>query len=522
MITFNVLKYKVSFVPSIILSLFLCCFFYSLYLFKSKWLAIGFFVLSLFLLLIFIILKIKRLIFKNIFIFCSCIIFALTTSSIAYVHFLILNMPVFTLAKEKKIEKITFFLTSDVHPVGDKYYKANAKIISCKTKEGNAYSCEGNVLVFFPSVLIRQNYAGHNTLKKDIDGITIFYRGMKMEAEGRFSLKRKDEMLLYSKSAFFVLSNEAPKFLGWKSLIYKTRANMRFYLNRMLYGWNKAGYLLLALLSGNKDFLDSLEIEAFRNAGLSHVLALSGMHLSIIGFLSAFFASFLFKRKILKIFIVLACFCFLVFVGASPSLIRAFIMLSIIAIAKIMYVKVNLLGVLALSFSFHLLLFPEDAFTLSFLLSYSALFGILMFSNIFINFFNPFVPDALNSSLSTSLAATFSTLPIVAVVFKRVCFIGVASTCIISPLISIFLVFGIISIFISLFAPLLYEPLGSFLNFFFELIINIVYLFSNIPMLRLENVFWSNFLISLPLIFLFLLWFLNEKKKLSSVNKLFN
>ena len=48
-----------------------------------------------------------------------------------------------------------------------------------------------------------------------------------------------------------------------------------------MYMWGSAGGLLLALLSASKEYTSSAFSDAFRLAGLSHILALSGMHVSI-------------------------------------------------------------------------------------------------------------------------------------------------------------------------------------------------------------------------------------------------
>ena len=66
------------------------------------------------------------------------------------------------------------------------------------------------------------------------------------------------------------------------------RALCRLYFKRMMFAWGSAGGLLLALLCGARDFTESETADAFRMAGLSHILALSGMHLSLFYGLAAF------------------------------------------------------------------------------------------------------------------------------------------------------------------------------------------------------------------------------------------
>ncbi|MGP1438274.1 MAG: ComEC/Rec2 family competence protein [Treponema sp.] len=440
------------------------------------------------------------------FVLAFVIIIGAFIANIGYIRLIVLASPITSLAETKKIEKITVILTEDATPRGHKYYKARANILLCKYKDGSSYSSNGNITIFLPSIFITQNYMGGSISNKH-SNINMFCKGIKIEISGHFSKNSS-----FNSQAFFVSDKADVIFLCWQNKIFLYRTHLRFLINRLLYGWGKAGYLLLALLTANKDFISLEDVSSFRKAGLSHVLALSGMHLAVIGLISAYFASFLLNKRTLKLFLIATSFAFLVFAGASPSLIRAFLMLTIIAIAKLLYAKIDLLGVLCFTFSIHLVLFPEDSLTLSFMLSYGALFGILACSKAIFYFLNPFIPDILNGSLSASLGATFFTTPIIALSIKQVSFIGIISTCIISPLISIFLIIGLIFIILSLIFPSLYEILGSILNLFYSLIINIVYFFSSFPILKMENISYT--ISFIPLIFaILIIYFYKLKRK---------
>jgi len=125
-----------------------------------------------------------------------------------------------------------------------------------------------------------------------------------------------------------------PVFLGWSSSFSRMRALLRFAFMRMLYGWGNAGGLLLALLAADKAFLPQNCTEAFRNAGLAHILALSGMHLSLIG-TAALQGGRLFGHKKRALYFSLAAVCaFVWFAGSAPSLNRALGMVFIAAIGE--------------------------------------------------------------------------------------------------------------------------------------------------------------------------------------------
>ena len=490
-----------NFIPAIVLAFSTCFFFYFFLLLDTSFLMI---VLSLVLICVILLLA-RQLALKQVFVLMMIIGFFI--SSIAHFRLNLSKMPILSLAKIEKIEKITILLNEDVKACGAKYYVSRSEILKCKYKDGSIYSCKGKIKVFFPATLIRENYLGRASLNRRND-VSIFCKGLKIEVQGYFNKEKK--LKSYVPKTFFVYEKAHITFLSWENKLLLYRTHLRFLINRLLYGWEKAGSLLLALLTANKDFISLEDSSSFRNAGLSHVLALSGMHLSIIGFLSTFFVSFLSNKKAIKLILIASSFVFLFFAGASPSLIRAFLMLTLIAVARLLYIKVNLLGVLCFTFTIHLMLFPEDSLSLSFILSYSALFGILVCSKAISYFLNSFTPDVLNESISASLGATFFTIPIIAISIKQIALIGIISTCVISPLISIFIILGIIFIFLSLLFPQLYEILGYLLNLFYDFIIHIVYFFAKFPVLKIENYPLS----FIPLIFaIFIIVFYKMKKE---------
>lgn len=471
---------KIDFVPAIVLAFSTCFFFYFFLILNVSFLIIGFFLVALIITLFLI----RHVLPKKLLIFLVIVVIGFSASCIAHIRLNILKMPFLSLAQTERIEKVTILLSEDVKPRGHKYYASKVEILKCKCKDCSTYSCKGRIIVLFPATIIKENYSGGISLNRGNE-VSMFCKGLKIEVQGYFPKEKnlKDK----PQKTFFVYEKAPIIFLGWKNKLLLYRTHLRFSINRLLYGWGKAGSLLLALLEANKDFISLKDSTSFRNAGLSHVLALSGMHLAIIGLLSTYFVSFFLSKKALKFFLIASSFIFLFFAGASPSLIRAFLMLSIISIARLLCVKVNLLGVLSFTFTIHLILFPEDSLTLSFMLSYSALFGILVCSKAISYFFNSFLPDVLNESLSASLGATFFTIPIVAISIKQVAIIGIISTCIISPLISIFLMLGIVFIFLSLLFPPSYRVVGYLLNLFYDCIIHIVYFFTKFPVLKIEN-----------------------------------
>ncbi len=119
-----------------------------------------------------------------------------------------------------------------------------------------------------------------------------------------------------------------------------------------------------------------------RHAGVGHVLAVSGLHVSVIAvMLFALFRMTGAKPKGFVPFLILFLILFAVLTGARPSSVRAVIMNSVILIA-IAYLRCNLRSATAIGLSlsafFILMRNPTVLFAPSFLLSYGAVLSLIV------------------------------------------------------------------------------------------------------------------------------------------------
>jgi len=140
------------------------------------------------------------------------------------------------------------------------------------------------------------------------------------------------------------------------------------------------GNLSSALLLGNKHLLSSQSERDFRRVGASHVLALSGMHMSIImGFALFILRPFFRNRSLLLVILSVFAVFYLVLTGFSVSATRSVIMLLMVYIAFIVSGVPDSLT--ALSFAGFLIVWlsPGAIHDAGFWLSFSATFGILVF-----------------------------------------------------------------------------------------------------------------------------------------------
>ena len=150
-------------------------------------------------------------------------------------------------------------------------------------------------------------------------------------------------------------------------------------------GWGRrqtAG-LLRALLSGDRGALDPAVAAAFRAAGASHILALSGLHLGIIYGIVTKCLSILGRSPaafaIRSCITVLLCAFYTLMTGASPSLVRAFLFILINETLRFFPDRSrHPLSVLSVALMIQLVANPLVIKSLGFQLSYLSMTGIFV------------------------------------------------------------------------------------------------------------------------------------------------
>lgn len=266
-----------------------------------------------------------------------------------------------------------------------------------------------------------------------------------------------------------------------KGNIMHFRAICRLVFKRLLYAWGSAGGLILSLLSGSREYTEEGLGISFSRAGLSHILALSGMHLSFFSGFSGGLTQFL-GKKTASLFRVIIILIFVWFAGLSPSLFRALVCSLLVMVSSFFHCKqINMIEILSVSFIIHAFSFPSDLLSAAFMLSYGALLGILLFSPVANKILSKKIPPFISSPLCTSTGAQIITSPICAFLFKTITPIGIISSAAVSPLVSIFMALSLTAILLCLAIPFLSPFFGCILNLFYDIMTYIVKFFAKVP-----------------------------------------
>lgn len=386
-----------------------------------------------------------------------------------------------SLLKTNEITEISGKLISSPSKIGNgSYYSATFSLDSAADARGFSSSATGRLKVMIPSELAEAYSPGklfsQSHYKRAGHGDTT--QTLLFETGGHYTFRGR-----LTNNIFYIRKCSASYWpSSWRGRLSHFRALCRLHFKRLMYSWGSGGGLLLALLCGAREYTEAATSEAFRRAGLSHILALSGMHLSMFSAIALFFGSRTGVRKLTFILRITALFGFVWFAGFSPSLVRAFICALLTIAATIAGAqKPDMLSILCFSFLLQSALCPQDIHNAAFILSYGALAGILFTSSFFNRFYSKLTPRTVAGSLSAATGAQTFTAPISLKLFGSFSPIGIISATVVSPFVTVFIYSGLLLIILSLIFPILSKASGIFINLQYTVIKYIVNIFSLVP-----------------------------------------
>ncbi|HPH03078.1 MAG TPA: ComEC/Rec2 family competence protein [Spirochaetota bacterium] len=192
-----------------------------------------------------------------------------------------------------------------------------------------------------------------------------------------------------------------------------------------------------ALVFGDRSGLGQEETKDFVDAGIIHVMAVSGMHIAVASAVLFWLARLVGVGRrfawpcVMAILVIYAGLC-----GWTASVMRAVLMLGLLQIWKLVRSRVSLLDLLIVVAG---LLWLEDRTVLGqpgYLLSFAATAGIILFAKPLTEFLQWLrLPRWLASTLGVSLAAQLAVIPILAGFFGRISLVSPLANCIFVPVI---------------------------------------------------------------------------------------
>ncbi len=205
------------------------------------------------------------------------------------------------------------------------------------------------------------------------------------------------------------------------------------------------GELVRAVVLGDKEgFTDEMK-NNFSDCGISHIVAVSGMHMSIlIMFIMNLGMIFGIKRKLRAISAIAVILCYVFMLGFVPSAIRAAVMGIAVMSATLINRREDFATSVLTGAFIILLINPYSIFDTGFLLSFAAVTGIYLFAERFNGIFIKILPSSVCAAVAMSVSVNLMTFPITATVFNKINFVGIIANIIIVPFLEALFIGGML------------------------------------------------------------------------------
>ena len=272
------------------------------------------------------------------------------------------------------------------------------------------------------------------------------------------------------------------KVFSLRAMLSRWNFNTAYYLEQAIGG--EAGKLASALLLGTRDHLSGDTELHFRRAGVSHLLALSGLHVSIlIAALELLLRAISCPKRIRSISVFVIAFCYLFFTGASPSTARAVLMLGVLTLGYYWRTDYDPFTSVSAVLALLLLISPNAVLDIGLWLSFVAAASILIFLPAFDSVqeflydkltLSPKIIKAISGVLTAiivGLAANLALLYLQARFFGEVSLGSVPTTLVLSLPTTALLVLSVITLVIP--------PIGTVTAFVGECMLDVAEWFSN-------------------------------------------
>lgn len=258
---------------------------------------------------------------------------------------------------------------------------------------------------------------------------------------------------------------------------------------------DEEGNLLLAILLGDKDKLSEDIQESFKTSNLSHMLAVSGAHVSyIILGLTYVLQNSIIGKKNGKIVCIIFLLAFMAITNFTPSVTRACIMAILTLLSSIIYRKSDVYTNISVAALITLIFNPYSLLDLGFQLSYGGTIGIIIFiKRIQEKKSNSKVINYIKQMALVSIYANIIIIPIMMYHFNTVSFTFIISNIMASPILGIIVITGFLFIITSITVKPLTRLIAIFIKPILSILIKISQICSKLP--------FSNILVVTPYMF---------------------
>lgn len=311
----------------------------------------------------------------------------------------------------------------------------------------NDYKINDKTITIYFDNIIGKYYVDNNEKVKEFKDNYSF--GDKIYIEGEISVPNNNTIpnnfnykdYLYHKYIYYIIKIDKIKmiskndniFLNIKNSIYKRIDKIKY--NNYLY----------AFILGKSYYIDSEVLNNYKINGITHLFALSGLHVSMFSSIILFILKKIKLSEKLSYFITSLFLIFFAFIASfTPSIIRSVLFFILSSINNVYYLYIKPKYLLYIVFSILIFINPFYIYDTGFILSFCISFFILLFNE------KNKINNNLLSILVISILSTLSSLPIIINMSYEINILGFINNLFFIPYVT-YIVFplSIIVVFIS-------------------------------------------------------------------------
>ena len=325
------------------------------------------------------------------------------------------------------------------------------------------------------------------------DYIYVYGVFKKPKENGNFNLFNYKRYLLSNKINYVVTASKIAIIKKNDNVFYTLKNN----LLKKIESANKSKGYILAFLYADKSLIEKDVYTKYQKIGVSHLFAVSGMHVSLI---SIVLLKLLNKIKERKRYIIVSIFLsiYLFLTNFTISMVRATFQFILFFINKSFKLNIDNSNLVILLFSILVIINPYNIYNIGFLFSFIISFTLIRCSKLIKGKF-------IIKSLKISLISFFSSMPVLINNFFEVNFLGIILNIIYIPFVSYIL-------FPLCLVTVLFPSLDNILYMFISCFEKITDFFSNIKFLSFSICKMNIFLIIIY--YIIFIYILKRKKKL--------
>lgn len=311
----------------------------------------------------------------------------------------------------------------------------------------NDYKINDKTITIYFDNIIGKYYVDNNEKVKEFKDNYSF--GDKVYIKGEISVPNNNTIpnnfnykdYLYHKYIYYIIKIDKIKiiskndniFLNIKNSIYKRIDTIKY--NDYLY----------AFILGKSYYIDSEVLNNYKINGITHLFALSGLHVSMFSSIILFILKKIKLNEKLSYFITNLFLIFFAFIASfTPSIVRSVLFFILSSINNVYYLYIKPKYLLYIVFSILIFINPFYIYDTGFILSFCISFFILLFNE------KNKINNNLLSILVISILSTLSSLPIIINMSYEINILGFINNLFFIPYVT-YIVFplSIIVVFIS-------------------------------------------------------------------------